>query len=134
MLGYLKAIFTTLGNFFIGLKDLLLNILGNVYNFIESLVLFIPRLIYSLLSDLAFFIFDTCQTCGVLYIHNTIKSAIDSFRSVQSAPIDSSGGFTFNFSGCISYFADALGLNAGFQLLICAYILRFIIRRLPVVG
>lgn len=131
MIAYLKAIFETIGNFYDSLKELLLNLLSAFFSFLEAALLYIPQKIYALLTDLAFYIFDVCGTCGVLYIHQTIKAAIDSFHyslgSVGSIP-------NFNFFDCVSYLANSLGLNAGFQLIVCAYILRFIIRRLPVVG
>ncbi len=94
----------------------------------ESTWLYIPRMIWSYIVDFIEWLLVQCGTCGINYTYLTIKNA---FQGFQASGIVSYGGFSFS---CIQYFFGLIGLDAGFQLIICAYIIRFFIRRIPFFG
>lgn len=103
----------------------------------ENIVLFVPRYLYSRFADWCEFFLDSCSTCGINYLDSKVAEGLKAFHSSLAGVGDSGAsvyGVTFNFYPCISYFSNALSLNAGIQFLTFCYILRFVIRRLPIVG
>lgn len=125
---FFSNFFHTVVNFFIFFKDFSLNILGAIFQFFEDFFLYIPKYLYSFITDFADYLFVACGSCGVNYIYSSILNGLSSFQSVRSS------FESFDFLSCLAYFADIFSLDAGFQLLLCAYIFRFVIRRIPFVG
>jgi uncharacterized membrane protein HdeD (DUF308 family) len=119
VLSYVISIFNSISGFFSALKTLIINILSKFLTLVVDILLFIPRQIYSYLTDLAEYILSFFAN---FTIYQNILNGLNSLKSLS------------NFGSCFSYIFDILSLNAGFQLLIFAYLLRFAIRRLPVVG
>lgn len=129
--GILGNFFKSVLNFFSFFYDFLLNLLGGMMQFLEDALLYIPRAFYSFIMDFADWIFVRCNTCGVNYIYSTILNGLNGLKSLSSQASDY---VDFDFVSCLSYLADIFSLNAGFQLLVCAYILKFVIRRIPLFG
>lgn len=85
----------------------------DVYNALVDALLFIPRVLYWLIIDPLSSFFSTL---GV---------------DIDLSPLTALSNFT---EGNFGYFVDAFQLNYGIGLVVSALVIRFLIRRLPLIG
>lgn len=82
-------------------------------DWLRDLLLWVPRKIWELMLD------GLASVIEAIPVPSWLADAGDAFSGLPSG---------------VLYFVDALNLGAGMTIILGAYVLRFLIRRLPVIG
>lgn len=91
-------------------------------------------LVSALNASMAFVFKSVIAKFFVFFALYFVVSDFISYLSSKLPDFSSVNGFFAQFSSGIWYFWDLFQMNSGFSLMISAYLLRFMIRRIPVIG
>lgn len=119
----MQAVIDTILNFFDALIDYSEKVLDSLFTFVNDFILYIPRKIWEYIVDLIEYLL-TCDICGS---SNTLNLIVEYIQGFQVS------GYGEVFQSVL-WFMNIFHVSEGFRMLVCAFLLRFLIRRLPVFG